>query len=171
MVQNITIGSLKNQAGVMFLMLLFVVAIAGVALASVATLQSTVMQRERETQLLFVGNAYRTAIRSYYELSPNGVKRYPKELTDLLKDTRYPFIIRHLRTLAPDPLTDKMDWVLIKNDLGDIMGVAPPSLQQPFKQSGFSLPDAAFENKTTYRDWQFVHGTPPKQVLLEETKK
>ena len=53
------------QRGFTYVGLLLAVALAGVALAAAGTLWSTVAQRDRELELLFVGDQYRRAIGSY----------------------------------------------------------------------------------------------------------
>jgi len=100
----------RNQNGFTYLGLLFAVAMAGVALAATGTLWSTQRQREREQELLFVGNQIRQAIGSYYQRSPGLVKHYPAKLDDLLKDNRFINVQRHLRQRYLDPLTDSPEW-------------------------------------------------------------
>ena len=54
------------QRGFTYVGLLFAVVIMGLMLTVVSRVWSTTEQRERETQLLFVGHAYRMAIASYF---------------------------------------------------------------------------------------------------------
>ncbi|CAK0781592.1 hypothetical protein CCP3SC15_930023 [Gammaproteobacteria bacterium] len=103
----------QNQYGFTYLGLLFAVAMAGVALAATGVLWSTQRQREREQDLLFVGNQIRQAIRSYYEHSPGLVKRYPAKLDDLLRDNRFLTVQRHLRQRYMDPMTGAREWGLV----------------------------------------------------------
>src|SRR3990172_7233078 len=117
------LAMLRNQSGFTYLGLLFVVAMAGVALAATGMLWSTQRQREREQELLFVGNQIRQAIGSYYERSPGLVKRYPAKLDDLLKDNRFINVQRHLRQHYVDPLTDSQEWGLVTAPEGGVMGV------------------------------------------------
>ena len=51
----------------------------GVGFAAFGELASNAAKREKELELLFVGDAYRQAIGQYYESSPAGHKHYPKK--------------------------------------------------------------------------------------------
>lgn len=147
----------RPQSGFTYLGLLFSIALVGLLMASVGLLASTERQRERESELLFVGNQIRQAIGSYYENSPGLVKRYPARLDELLKDDRFLKTRRHLRQIYPDPMTGSADWELIPAPEGGIMGVRIPSQAMPMKQSGFSESDSAFENAKAYSEWAFVY--------------
>ena len=151
----------KSQQGFTYLALLFAVALTGIALAAIGILWSTERQREREQDLLFVGNQFRTAIASYYLQSPGMVKRYPAKLDELLKDNRFLSVKRHLRQIYADPMTDSYEWGLMTAPEGGIMGVFSTSTKQPIKQSRFSDRDAWFEGKSTYAGWQFSYRPEP----------
>ena len=47
-------------------------------------------RRDREAQLLWVGNQYRQAIASYYLKGPAGLLQFPPSLDDLLEDRGAP---------------------------------------------------------------------------------
>ncbi|MCL2591317.1 MAG: type II secretion system GspH family protein [Betaproteobacteria bacterium] len=146
-----------RQAGFTYLALLFAVAVAGVALASTGALWFFELQREREAELLFVGNQFRLAIRSYYEQSPGMLKRYPMSLDELVKDNRYLGIKRHLRRVYADPVTGKSEWGLLMAPEGGIMGVHSLSDHTSIKRANFFLRDAMFEGKNRYSEWHFVY--------------
>lgn len=112
-------------------------------------------KRERELQLLFVGDQYRNAIRSYYAtIPPGGAQQYPKRLEDLLEDGRTPALVRHLRMLYPDPLTGRFDWDL--EMAGDrITGVRSPSTEAPLVRAHFPPDDGGFAEAKSYHDWLF----------------
>jgi hypothetical protein len=117
-------------------------------------------QREKEQELLFVGNQYRRAITLYYERTKDKrtcpVKCYPEKLEDLLLDKREAGIQRYLRKLYPDPLTGKVDWELTK--VGDgITGVYSKSGLTPIKTPGFLARDKTFEGANHFSDWKFFH--------------
>jgi type II secretory pathway pseudopilin PulG len=114
-------------------------------------------QRERETELLFIGEQYRQALRHYYATSVAGQARdLPTRLEDLLNDNRFPVPVQHLRRLYPDPITGSDEWGLIRR--GDhIVGVHSLSEATPIKQAGFSKPNASFEGRTAYKDWVFLY--------------
>lgn len=149
----------RNQNGFTYMGLLFAVAMAGVALAATGMLWSTQRQRDREQELLFVGNQIRQAIGSYYVRSPGLVKRYPAKLDDLLKDNRYINVQRHLRQRYIDPMTDTKEWGLVMAPEGGVMGVYSLAADTPIKQAGFAERDAELEGKTRYSDWKFVYRT------------
>lgn len=154
------------MAGFSYLGLLFAVAIAASALAGTGMLWHTAQQREREKELLYIGNQFRTAIASYLARTPGGALRYPPSLEDLVKDPRYPTTMRHLRKLYRDPMTGKPEWGLVPAPGGGIMGVYSQSEAAPLKRADFDSPNRVFEehakalgDKMTYRNWQFVHVT------------
>lgn len=146
-----------RQRGFTYLGVLILLAVISVGIAATAELWATAQQRERETQLLFVGHQFRAAIGRYYEQSPAGARRYPTRLEDLLKDPRHPNIRRHLRQIYLDPITGSRDWGLVKNAAGEVIGVKSLSEAEPLKKAHFALADAGFEGRKKYSDWQFVH--------------
>lgn len=145
--------SSARQTGFTYLGLLFAVAIIGITLAAVGVVWSTQSRRDREAELLFIGDQIRQAVGRYYEIG--GV--YPHSLADLLEDKRVPVPRRFLRRLYPDPMTGSADWELIRAAGGGIMGVASSSQQKPIKVAGFPLADAAFEKADCYCAWKFIY--------------
>jgi type II secretory pathway pseudopilin PulG len=142
------------QRGFTYMTVLFMVAIMAGGLALVGEVWSTSNAREREAELLHVGNEYRKAIERYYLLGPQ--RQYPKRPADLLKDPRQPGTVRYLRKLYPDPITGKEEWGLVKSADGGFAGVHSLSEAAPLKSAGFAVRDAAFEGKSKYSEWQFV---------------
>lgn len=147
---------MRRNAGFTYLTILFVVAIMGVGLALAGEVWHTAAVREREAELLHVGEQYRKAIERYYL---NGPRIYPRALPDLLRDARKPGVERYLRRLHPDPVTGE-EWSIVKAPDGGVMGVHSKSEAKPIKVAGFSLANKSFENAQKYSDWQFVY-TPP----------
>lgn len=143
--------------GFTYLGLLFAVALAGIALAATGQLWSTERQREREIELLAIGQAFQRAIGSYYEHSPGLVKRYPEKLGDLAKDNRFLTVQRHLRKIPRDPMTGESAWGLVIAPGGGIMGVHSLSNQKTIKQSNFLASNAAFDGAEKYSDWLFIY--------------
>ena len=156
---------LTHSEGFTYLGVLFAVAIAGIVLAASGTLWSTMQQREKERELLFVGNEMRKAIGSYYERTPGTVKRYPQNFNDLLKDNRQLATVRHLRRLYNDPITSEPKWGIVRAADGGIMGVHSLSVKTPIKKGNFMQRDAAFENASTYGAWRFIY-EPPQPTLF-----
>ena len=148
----------RRQGGFTFLWLLFLVAGLGEGMAAVGTLWHTAVQREKEQQLLFVGNAYRRAIESFLKIPlPAGQQaRLPKTFDELLLDPRFQHTVRHLRRLYPDPITGKEEWGLLKDAQGGIGGVYSLSEAKPMKTAGFAAANADFAGKEAYWQWRFV---------------
>lgn len=168
--------NISRQSGFTYLILLFTVAITAAGLGGTGILWHTAQQRQKEVELLFIGNQIRTAIASYYAQTPGNLRRYPASLDELLKDPRFPSTVRHLRKLYRDPITTNAqkpgDWGLITAPGGGIMGVYSTSEAAPLKRAGFDLPNRVFEERTvtlgdkmTYKEWQFVYvGTAPQPM-------
>lgn len=143
------------QSGFSYLFVLMLIGLVGMGLVAAGTLWSTDSQRAREDDLLFIGNQYRQAIRSYYSLDP-AQPRLPQSIDELLEDPRRPDIVRHLRKAWRDPLTGKSLALIRSPDGRGIVGVHSSSTGRPFKIAGFLLEDEAFAEADSYADWQFV---------------
>ncbi len=150
-------GKPQKQAGFTYLTVLFAIAVAGVVLANAGIDWSQEAQREKEKELLFVGNQYRQAIALYYERTPGAAKRYPARLEDLLTDNRYNPPQHYLRKLYRDPILNQKQWGIIAAPEGGIMGVHSLSYASPIKTTNFRYADRAFEGMTKYSDWSFVY--------------
>jgi len=134
----------------------------GATLALTGVVWHAAQKREKERQLLFVGNQYRQAIAAYYNRSPGSVKQYPNTLSELLKDPRQLVPTRYLRQIYPDPVTGKAEWGLVKTREDRIMGVFSLSEDETVKQSNFREADKEFEGKMRYAEWRFTY--IPSQV-------
>lgn len=142
------------QFGFTYLYVLMLIALVSMGLAASGTLWRTEAQRDREAELLFIGNQYRQAIRSYYELDP-AQPRLPQNIADLLEDNRRPYVVRHLRRAYRDPLTNS-EFVLIRApDTQGILGVYSRAAGRPFKTAGFAWEDEEFSDAAQYADWRF----------------
>jgi hypothetical protein len=132
---------------------LFILAILSGGLALVGEVWHTAARREKEAELLFIGGEYRKAIARYYL---NGPRQYPRNLSDLLKDTRKPTTERYLRQIYPDPITGKNEWGIVKGPDGGIMGVHSLSEERPLKTANFKRVTVVSSDKPKYSDWKFV---------------
>lgn len=155
----------RQQQGFTYLTILFAVAIMGASLAAAATIWHHAAQREKERQLLFIGNEFRTAIALYYQRTPGTIKRYPERLEQLLRDDRYLSMQRYLRKIYRDPITGKTEWGLIEAPGGGIMGVYSLSSDAPIKKAGFTEQHKGFAEAGGYVDWKFVY-QPPTPVIF-----
>lgn len=146
-----------KQQGFSYLIALFLVSI--VAIVSVRAMENiaTTERREKEAELLWIGQAYKKAIRQYYENSPGTVKKFPKELADLLLDDRATKIARPLRRLYRDPMNLSEEWGVVRDKEGGIMGIYSLSAAKPIKTAGFPADLVSFTGATRYSDWHFIY--------------
>jgi type II secretory pathway pseudopilin PulG len=163
--------SAHRNGGFTYLVVLSVIVLMGAGLAKAGELWQTAQKREREEELLFIGNEYRRAIQLYYINTPGPVKRYPRELADLLKDVRQQGIKPHLRKLYRDPITGKAEWGLVTAPDGGIAGVFSLSEAEPLKKANFKYVDRTFAEKMRYADWVFVYGIAPPGPAAPSTAK
>lgn len=154
-------GGLRKQRGIAYLGVLMLVAALGLGMTQAARIWTTVQQREREAQLLFVGDQFRSAIASYYNAAGGG--RYPASLDALLEDRRALPTVRHLRRLYADPLTGSTQWGFVKAPDGGIMGVFSEAPGRPLKRQGFPARYDALGDSDAYSEWAFVY-LPPAPV-------
>jgi type II secretory pathway pseudopilin PulG len=146
----------RQQRGAVLLTVLLFVLITTLGASSLVQVYQTQTRREKEQQLLFVGDQYRRAIAAYYNIiPPGGARAMPKTLADLLDDQRFATPVHHLRRAYPDPMTGNADWTLV-TDRGGISGVRSQSTQAPIKTSGFPDRYKNFEGQATYAGWAFV---------------
>ncbi len=143
----------RSNAGFTYIGLLIAVVIIGIALSAVGTVWRTQAQREREQELLFIGHDFERAIASYY----NAGHAFPQEIADLLEDKRAAIPTHHLRRFYNDPMTGAQDWNIIRADFQGITGIASSSKAAPIKKDGFRSNERAFNDATSYNDWQFVY--------------
>ena len=154
------VTGMARQRGFTYLAVLFLIAMMGVMLASIGTMWQTARQRDRERELLFIGNQFRQAIKSYYEKESGTVKKYPASLDELVKDNRFVTTQRHLRRVYRDPMRGDKDWGLVKAPEGGIMGVHSLSQDAPLKTGNFRVSDQALEGRSEYSEWVFAYVVP-----------
>lgn len=141
----------ESQGGVALVAVLFALALVALGAHAVMSVASRQTQRDREAQLQRVGTAFARAIQSYREASPGSMKSGPHTLDDLVVDRRFLGIRRHIRKIYPDPITQSLDWGLVRSADGAIEGV--------FSQSGETSIQVG-EGGSRYSDWKFVGGRP-----------
>ena len=165
--------SAPTQSGFTYLALLFMITVLAIGLSVTGVVWQTAVQRDREVELLFIGEQFRGAIASYYNAVPvAALRRYPANLSDLIKDPRFPNIRRHLRRVYIDPMTGKSEWGLLRAADGGVMGVFSLSENAPIRVSFPSGANKDFAGKKRYVDWKFIYlpATPaplpsaPRQV-------
>ena len=142
--------------GFSYIGLMIFIAISGIALAGVGIVSSQDQQREREKELLFVGEQFRQAIGSYYESTPEPIKQYPTKLEDLLLDNRLPNVKHHIRKIYKDPITNDSNWGL-EMQQSQIIGIYSLSEVKPIKKKGFPVLYEKFSDFSKYSDWKFIY--------------
>ncbi len=143
----------RGARGFTYVGLLVLIVLIGLALAAAGEVASTAAQREREAQLLWVGHEYRAAIGRYWASR----RAYPQTLQELIGAAPdAPVQVRYIRRLYPDPMTNALDWTLVRAPSGGIMGVASGSKRAPLKTAHFDDADHDFADAKSYADWQFT---------------
>ncbi|MFC0399000.1 hypothetical protein [Paraburkholderia rhizosphaerae] len=137
------------------------VAIIGVAAAASAELGAIYQRRQAEKELLFVGAEFQRALQSFAAATPTGQPTQPRTLEDLLRDPRYPNVVRHLRKVYADPMTGKADWVIVKSPDGQtIVGLHSASTGRPIQITHFPSVFQGFDRRKSYTDWVFFARVP-----------
>lgn len=172
MVQHIQSGNVvkqgkriktRGQQGFTYIGVLVIMFVMLLALGAVSEVWHTVMQQEKEKELLFVGHQFRAAIAKYYLQSG---KKYPTSLEVLVEsDAQNAKKAHYLRKLYADPITGDGQWGLVAGQNGGIAGVYSLSEDRPYKISGFTNADIKFEGAEKYSDWKFVYMPTAERVL------
>jgi len=142
-----------RSGGFTYLWVMLTVAIVGLGLATADELYSTSLRRDKERELLFIGQQFRSAIRQY--AVAHG-QQYPDSLQSLLLDPNFPGVRHYLRRIYVDPMTGKPDWGLVQLG-GRIVGVHSMSHNTPLKVDNFEPPEAGFKDKEHYAQWTFTY--------------
>jgi type II secretory pathway pseudopilin PulG len=146
--------SSKKQTGMALAAVNIVVLIAALTLLLATGSARLDRQREREVELLFIGSQFVRAIELYAKPIDGAGIQYPNDLKDLVLDTRGGVERRHLRRVYLDPMTDKNDWGLVRNERG-IVGVHSTSKAPPLRRAGFAPQQEAFRVAKGYHEWVF----------------
>jgi type II secretory pathway pseudopilin PulG len=149
--------ALDQASGFILIGLLLLIMMSGIALAQAGVKWRDAVQREREQELIRVGEAYRLAIGRYYNQTPSVIKEYPPNLEALLSDNRFPTSRKHIRKLYTDPITQRDGWGVVEAPSGGIMGIYSLSDKPPFKTAGFRPHLRHLNNKKYYGEWYFAY--------------
>ncbi len=146
----------RRQRGFTYVWLLLCVAALGLGLVQVVESASLASGREKERELLYIGQQFRQAIDSYQQASPDPkLRELPPSLQALLEDRRGGQLRRHLRKIYVDPMTGKAEWGLVRVGAA-VAGVHSLSNQHPIKQENFEPADRALTGKQRYAEWVFA---------------
>jgi type II secretory pathway pseudopilin PulG len=146
----------SGERGFTYVWVMALVAVLGIGLAAIGPLWSDDARRERERELLRIGQLYAQAIARYYQASPGSVKRYPPSLESLVLDTRFVGTMRHLRKLYADPVDPSRPWGVVRAPDGGVRGVHSQSDKAPLRTEALDLGITLLPAARTYSDWQFV---------------
>ncbi|PKO34944.1 MAG: hypothetical protein CVU34_05520 [Betaproteobacteria bacterium HGW-Betaproteobacteria-7] len=148
-----------------YIALLLAIALIGGVSAVGLKVAKTQQIRSAEAELLEIGMAFRNALQSYAEATPNGLPNTPSALSELLRDPRFPGMKRHLRRLYHDPFTGKAEWGVIRGPDMRIVGIHSLSETLALKSENFPLELASLTGSKRHADWVFTLGVPP--ALME----
>lgn len=151
--------------GFTYLVLIFLIVVMGLLLSGYGQSWKLSAQREKETELLFIGGQFSSALQSYNRVTPQGQASAPANLDELVEDKRFPYPVRHLRKVFRDPMTGKTDWKLNIQD-GRIVAISSRSERDVLRDTKtlpkfVSISSAVEEPR--YCDWLF---TKPPQATI-----
>jgi type II secretory pathway pseudopilin PulG len=155
--------------------LLVALLVLSLATQKVVLVISEQTSRAREQDTLNLGVLYVLAIKSYYEASPGTSKQLPSNVDDLLEDTRYVYIRRHLRRAYKDPLSQGEGFGLLRTSNGRIEGVYSAPLATTTKIAPPQVEGVHVIFSDTTQSWQFVFVAPapislsmPRSLLTDK---
>lgn len=156
-----------SNRGFTYIAALMIIIIMGIMLGAAGQSWRTIMQREREEELIFRGQQFKAALERWHKQLPGKPPPRPlNELKDLLKDPNSLEKVRYLRRLYLDPITGK-EWNVVKDPVKGVVAVFSSSEEEPLKKANFPKGLETFEGKTKYSDWQFgLPGSPVKPGTL-----
>lgn len=164
--RNSPIAGRRNpQIGFGYIGLLIALAVLSIMVSSALRLGAVVQRRDAELSLFIAGVAFSEALNSYALRSRPGQPEAPLELAELVRDPRFPGIVRHLRSIPVDPITGLADWVLERDeDSGRIIAIHSRSSARPIKVAGFDPLWFDLAGKTSYEEWRFVRRSSLEEV-------
>jgi type II secretory pathway pseudopilin PulG len=154
-------ASNNGQRGAILLLLLVMVVILGLSATMAGQSWRSTMQRAREAELLWRGQQYQQAIASYYAVKHGPQQMLPAQLEHLLRDPRFPSVVRHLRKLYDDPMTGEA-WELVTDPAERVIGVRSSSDLEPFRKDGFPKGLERLQGTNSYSEWEFVFAIPKR---------
>lgn len=112
----------RGEAGFNLVILMMAVTVTMILVAAALPAWSNAVRRDKEEELIFRGLQYAEAMRVYQQRFGT----LPTRLDDLVKTAP-----RSIRQLYPDPMTGKVDWVVIRaNAPADLQGGQNPGGEQ-----------------------------------------
>jgi len=149
-----------EQRGFTFVWVLMALAVFSLGLALIGPRWSDDARRERERELLRVGNLYAQAIAAFRAATPGSIKSYPPKLESLVIDDRMLSTVRYLRKLYPDPVDPSRPWGIVLGPDGTVRGVYSQSDAAPMNTEAIELDSLKLPAARRYSDWKFVPKAP-----------
>jgi hypothetical protein len=109
----------------------------------------------REEQLIYSGTEIRDAIAAYYFAAPPGKRELPRDMHDLVDDTRDGTHRRHLSRMVKDPVTGSDDWVIVWTPDHRMAGVHSASEDAPVGRHDFDRDAVDVAGARHYSQWVF----------------
>ncbi len=150
----------QAQRGMAYLAVMFAVFLLVLTASAASLVWQIEAQRQNEAELLFDGQQFAAALRSY---AKRHAALYPTSLKQLLRDDQGLEIHRDLRRMYVDPLTGSSDWGLVRAANGTIVAVYSKSRRKPIKNSNFPIGLEGFSEAKDYQDWIFRPLTQQQQ--------
>ncbi|AXA91819.1 type II secretion system protein [Massilia sp. YMA4] len=162
-------GPLRPARGFTYVSVIILVAIIGLVAATTLRIGATMQRAQAERELLYIGEQFSDALKSYAGATPQGQPQQPPTLKELLRDPRFPGTRRHLRKIFIDPMTGKAEWgIIYMGDKVGVLGIYSLSTAAPIKVGNFPMRFQAFEGKQKISDWVFTFNgqepPPPGQL-------
>ena len=136
-----------RQGGFILAMLLALITAAGILLTKAMPSVVAEVQRDQEEELIFRGEAIRTAMRRYKAKTGN----YPTSLEELMKVKP-----RILRKLYKDPMTAEGEWEIVTavqpGASGNATGLPIAAIHSRSSKDSFKI----YQGKTLYSEWVFA---------------
>lgn len=149
----------RRGAGFTYLGLVILLAIMALVAAASLKAGAMVQRAAAERELLHIGGQFCDALQSYAAATPPGQPRQPPSLKELLRDPRYPGIVRHLRKVFVDPMTGRAEWgMAYAAGTTGVVAVYSLSGARTVKVANFPARFQAFEGKQRIADWKFACG-------------
>lgn len=163
----------RRQRGFTWLLLLFGLALGAAALARAGELWQARLQRDLERELIFRGGEIQRAIAAFRaRAAPDGTRRCPKTLQELVEDRRGDPALHHLRRVYLDPFTGRDDWLLERQPDGGFCGVRSRSRRAAYLREalpptvGLHAPPG---RRPAVGDWLFGEPAPEDAGRVDQS--
>ncbi len=106
----------------------------------------------KERRLIAAANEIVTGLNAYRDASPGTAKEFPLQLVDLARDPRMLADKGYLLNLPVDPITQKQEWGVVRNQNNQVFGVHSLSNETATVFAKF----LSLRGGEKYSDWKFL---------------